>query len=527
MIKLLIVDDEKTTRDGLMELIPWKTLGVDAVRVARNGVEALQVAKIFLPDIALCDVKMPKMDGIELAKQLRKLYPETQLVFLSGYSDTAYLKSAIQLKAEDYLEKPVDRRDLAQLMERIVARIGEQRRQQAAHSKAATHLQDSIPLLRQKALQQLLSGSSNISKLAEELGTSVFPIAASKTYRIASAIFNLTDTFSPGNKGLFQNTLLELLADSDEAPQAVLAGFIGENHLAIVLENENLTQPGERGQALQALTSTIAAHCVEGCTLTISLGPAVSAANMLTGVISAQVLLARQFYEGTGILQQPGQAGCEYRPDKALKTQFRKAVREKSPEPAQRLIQQLTKQVAASKDPEIGRVKRLYYHLFLILMEECAQWGQADAGEDACVWEELEKIATLRGLEASLLSSIRSLKGNAVEKNSMLQKMEEARLYIRTHCGDQQLSIQTIAAQVYLSQTYLCAVFKKTTGQTINEYVTDIRIEKARELLSTTRMKLNDLATAIGFSDTNYFSTLFKRKTGLTPTEYRDRNIAL
>ena len=112
MINLLIVDDEIFTLEVLVDILPLKTLGITNTKQAFDGVNALEIVKDFKPDILLTDVKMPRMNGIDLAFEIRKLYPDCSIIFMSGYSDKEYLKSAIQLKAITYVEKPIELEEL-------------------------------------------------------------------------------------------------------------------------------------------------------------------------------------------------------------------------------------------------------------------------------------------------------------------------------------------------------------------------------------------------------------------------------
>jgi two-component system response regulator YesN len=95
--------------------------------------------------------------------------------------------------------------------------------------------------------------------------------------------------------------------------------------------------------------------------------------------------------------------------------------------------------------------------------------------------------------------------------------------FIRDNFANKKLSIQMIADNTYLSKTYLCSFFKKSTGKTVNEYIMEIRIEKAKELLKENRVKLYEIATNIGFNDSNYFSAIFKKYVGCTPSEFREK----
>ena len=105
-MKLLIVDDEELTRTGVITSLDWASLGIDEVLQADDGVHGLETARRCKPEIILCDVRMPRMDGISMLERLEKFLPDTVPIFMSGYSDKEYLKAAIKLKAVNYIEKP-------------------------------------------------------------------------------------------------------------------------------------------------------------------------------------------------------------------------------------------------------------------------------------------------------------------------------------------------------------------------------------------------------------------------------------
>lgn len=123
MYRLLFAEDEKATREGILSGIPWQNLGISEVRAARNGAAALELLTEFEPDILLTDIKMPKMNGIELATRIRKSFPDCSILLISGYSDREYLRSAIYLKAVDFVEKPLR---IPELTDQLVRAVQEQ-----------------------------------------------------------------------------------------------------------------------------------------------------------------------------------------------------------------------------------------------------------------------------------------------------------------------------------------------------------------------------------------------------------------
>ena len=125
---MLIVDDEEMTRQGLVRLLAGSQLGLEVVGEADDGATALPLLEKLRPDILFTDVKMARMDGLALAKQARERYPDLEIVFLSGYSEVDYVRSAMRVGAFDYILKPVNFEELEQCFRRVIQRLEEKRR---------------------------------------------------------------------------------------------------------------------------------------------------------------------------------------------------------------------------------------------------------------------------------------------------------------------------------------------------------------------------------------------------------------
>lgn len=158
MLKIIIVDDERRTREGLKKNIKWAELGIETVETADDGIEALEIAINLEPDIVVCDIKMPEMDGIEFATRLREKLPEVQIIFLSGYADKEYLKSAIRLKAVEYVEKPVDIEEIAGVIKKAAAICESENRRKNKIEEIKSHIVGSMPYTLEQIKEYIAEG---------------------------------------------------------------------------------------------------------------------------------------------------------------------------------------------------------------------------------------------------------------------------------------------------------------------------------------------------------------------------------
>jgi len=169
MIRLLIVDDEDETREGLRDFIPWRDLGVDTVYVASDGREALSLAVDIKPDIVITDIRMYGMDGITFALELRNLMPTCKIIFISGYSDKENLKSAIQLKAVSFIEKPINIDEIKQAVCDAVNMHIEEERIKALKENSDMIMRQTSYLIKQEIALDLIDSHVNPESVLKKL----------------------------------------------------------------------------------------------------------------------------------------------------------------------------------------------------------------------------------------------------------------------------------------------------------------------------------------------------------------------
>ncbi len=527
MLKLIIVDDEKTTRDSLEAYIPWKELGIDAVSTAKNGLAALELAEKSAPDIIISDVRMPKMDGIELAMTVRSRYPQCKIIFLSGYSDKEYLKSAINLKAVSYIEKPIQIDEIKSVVSETVALCKEEEQQKAHADKLNSILNENEPLIRQEIALELIKDNPDITSLSAKYEDLFGIIKSCQSFGVFSISINWDRIVSNDTRLDCKRQLLKLFSGNTDFSFHSLPGFTEDNIMAIIAAKVHETDYTNYQIALK-LSEELTSPSKGLFTFTIGIGPVSADFSALQASWScACFAVQKQFYcDSKNIFEYTERSGSSFEADKNIFSEFKSILKKQDLKGAGNIIASVTKSAAAKMDSDINSVKNTFFNLLLIIFEVAREnhfINKTRDSEKKYIWQEIDATKTLSSLSRYVTSHLEAVLAPVNDKDSINRKIHVIMKYVHEHYAENGLTIQAIAQNVYLSQTYLCAFFKKSTGKTLNEYITEVRIEKSKELLSNIDIKLYEVATSIGFTDANYFSTLFKKYTGCTPSEFRER----
>ncbi|WP_419872444.1 helix-turn-helix domain-containing protein [Candidatus Pristimantibacillus sp. PTI5] len=527
-LKLLIIDDEVRTREFLHHRIAWESLGITMVESVKNGILALDMARDWMPDIILCDIRMPKMDGIEFAKRLRMLDSDAKLIFLSGFSDKEYLLSAIQLQAFQFIEKPINPGRIKEVVGEAVRVRQTDLDKQKEGLRLQASFDENLPILRREMVRKLVTEPHSPHVLPALLNRDTFLIPSEGRFTVVVAPLFWRFSDIPKEVRIVQEEILSSLSKSEEMLEwGSIAGFDSQNWLVILM-------PGTYGSAYMTGWSRL--EQLRGVLRRI-LGPDIQfhmgighTAEQLFAIPDAYHSAVNagnlQFYKDYGEIAFPSekQAGEPLDTDWEELKRFRESVRRGDVEQADKIIQGLTKRARQRKDLDIMRVKDVYFQFLLILLEIALQQGLTDkeeGGGSRYIWREIDIIPDLDRLHRYVLSLLALF--DREEGKGGSGKMREIVKFIHTHFHEKGFGIQMIADHVGLSETYLCSFFKKQSGQTVKEYMTGVRVEKAKELLREQDMKLYTIAQAVGFADPNYFTTFFKKYAGCTPTEYRER----
>jgi len=532
MVSLFIVDDEKTTREGLATSIDWKEIGIDSVKTASNGKNALNLMESIKPDLLLCDIRMPKMDGIELATKIRERYPDCKIIFISGYSDKEYLKSAIHLRAIEYIEKPFDIIVIKTILKKAVDEIEEINIKTTTEKINSERFNDESIIIYQKIMSSMLGIPYNTNDIFRKFGGISVELPLNGIYKCATVLFNwensdMVDGYK--NKQICRR-ILEKVNYAGESGFASIGGFVDDSTMAAAICCSNEECKTIDNIIFKNLLDDLLHAIGNSCTVTIGCGKQVLHIDELPDSYqSTAYAKISQFYFGVNkVYDHTDFHPTIYTINDDILAKFSDLLLVESSVMSIRFIKDLIHNISLHMDPNTNKIKNLIFRLLLIVQEIAKRRRLIDKPEDIYekyIWKEIDQLLTLEDLAHLVILSIENLFLPSDQNDFSRKKIRVILGYIANHYTEKNFSIKAIAENVYLSQSYLCAFFKKEKGKTINTYINELKINKAKELLSDSSMKIYEISTYVGISDSNYFCDFFKKYTGYTPTEYRNKVI--
>lgn len=539
MYKLIIVDDEYSTRNGLKMCINWFEYGIEVAAEAENGHKGLELANRIRPDIVLTDVKMPGMDGIEMVKRLKEHHPDTKFVFISGYDDIDYLKSAMKMDAVDYILKPVNLEELNAVIEKIMAMSKREESRKDMLQRMNAKLSESIPLLREKFFVQLIR-DSRTDRLSTEKRIDFLDLRLPYDAPYCALIVRIDnpraifDTMTEQNTQLIsfaiQNICQEIV--DARASGSVFEHQRGEYVLLVALpetEGEDVIFP--LASELMASLNDFLKRMAKEISLTIGIGAAVAnLGKMADSYQMAAEAIERKLFLGKNQVitfdVMAAQKDVDYRRFNERVAVFGSVLKTGDVVQVHQQLDDMFDELRSSAGIGFIDCQRICLQLLLVTSQFLSEFDMraGDLGErESAAWSQLMKLETLEDMNRHLKRYLAEVCERIDDRREkpVPEVITEIMRIIQQHYSDN-LTIADIASQVYLAKTYICLLFKQETGETINEYITRVRMEKAKELLEETDRKLAEICSAIGYAEPSYFTKQFRKYTGMNPSDYRD-----
>ena len=486
MYTLLIVDDEEIEREGMAQFIPWDSYEIKVVSTARNGAEGLEKIAKFRPDLAIVDIKMPVMNGIEMIRQAKEQYPDMTFVVLSGYGDYEFTSQAMELGVRHYILKPCDESKMIPVLNKAFAELEEARKKNARSEKLETEARLLKPYAREQLFRDLLLGkaqaSSGARQLVDELG--------GEQRMVLLLDFRLKCGFDSLERYVVGNMLGDLLPDGTllmttgvDRDVLVLADAMAESSVETAVQV--LKKEFKRFETLPMLSSASRTGTL---------------AELSVLFRQAQELLQLNMDENEPALLRPSRNAAL--PETVNEIFDLEALRQTGS--YEELLQELAFSFAKmeAKDYRPQQRQKLCELVWKLLFEDkAAPEDSLPAWADAltAAWNHPQPDARSR----------------------------EIFLAIYENLPEPEFSLQTIAQQrLFMSEDHLRRIFSQMTGNRFSAYLEHCRITQARRLLEfQPDMKISRLAELVGYPlDGQYFSKVFRKICGVTPTEYRNHH---
>lgn len=492
-MKLIIADDEDYTREGLASDIQWKNLGIDEVMQARDGKEALRIAKWFKPDIILTDIRMPKMDGIQFATDVALVLPKTRIIFMSGYVEIDYLKSAIQLSVVDYIEKPIRLENIIE----AVNRAGEEVRQEEAKQQLVV---DNQQLQSQKLANMLICKDNTRAVIIKKSNEVAFPVSGNYNVML------LRDREKALSR---ERSIREIASWFEEKGFDCLCNHLEDEDYILLLAHP-IGQEIDMTRTMNSFVSIYSQFVIgvgfpvrDIMTLYMSFSAAKRALNYAYFDIETQV------FEIDEHILKPSAL------DPRIYNEFAQVYTE-TPYNLKPWFDGLVHQLVMTKHYRKEQVNHLLKSFIMTIMDDNRELYEKE--ELTMKMEYASSIYEMRDI-FNYVVELYIGKLDSMSKYSKL--INDTIQYMREHYQDTSLSISQVAEYMRLSPTHINVLFKQEMAITIKQYLSKLRMDRAKELLEKEHYNISEVAQLSGYTNANYFAKVFREEMAMTPIAYR------
>lgn len=527
MLSVLLADDERLDREGLYRQIPWSSLQVDEVRLARNGREVLELLHQKPADILLTDIIMPGMSGLELVQEAVRVCPDMKVIFISGYDDFSYAQKAVELGVAGYVLKPVETQAFCKTFQRAAQEIAEEKQQREDLLAAEDKARYGEFLEFSKSVGDFLTQGRAGVELYARLHTQ---IGNEGPYGLVLAEIEQYNEWISDMASEEAACVLEKLRREFQRP---IEGF----HLLTVRtkpERYAMLYGSPDGNVLPVEElKTLIEAVKEKCSLTLTLSvsnPVAEIEQLPAAYKQCRSLLLQKVFVGPGtVIEQRVGVLQEGLPVDYLLSQMNSEILQKVRNMEAHHLVAFVEAVfddmqardifplTIVRNISIQIISRLQF----ALLEE--NLGAAFL-EDPLLWEQIISAPTFGALRKIVLDYFRQI---AQELSQQKQQhywniAEQIVRYIEQHYGED-ITLKTIAPQFYYSPNHLGVLFKEVTGKTFHEYLTQYRMQVAAKLLKEGSMYVYEVANQVSYKNTIAFSNQFRREYGVKPAEYSAR----
>lgn len=481
-MRILIVDDEPLIMQYITRCVHMADSEIEIVGSVTSGVKALKLLEKEHVDVVFADITMPKMDGIELLRRIKKNYPDTKVIMLTCHADFAYVRAAMQNNAEDYILKDEISAELV--------RTALQRIQDSEKEKAAENVEKALQ--RRNYIRKLIENNASIPQI------DVSELRSHGIYLKDSAFVVMLFWNDEENIQYIQKKERDILEN-------MLFYAYNENGMFLIANvKEEIFRKIHGGTEAYVRSFESNIHGLVSCSRVNHY------VSQLPNAISEAIENQAQLFYGIRTTRAEQETGIVLLEQCIMRSTVQ--IADKNWEAGCKELEKLLETVK-NHHPQVILFKTLVIQLLCSLQDKLKlDFGNVEASlRDSRSFSEAERY---------IQSCVNILKQQGIQYSPSIRRAVE---YIQAHYTED-ISLNTVAEMVYLHRDYLSRQFKKEVGINYSEYLLKIRLDKAKKLLETTDMRISDVASSVGISNLSYFSTVFNKTYGLKPKEIRKKN---
>ena len=531
MYKLLIADDEQIVLDSIKFIIEKSFNDVIVAGTARSGREAIEKAESLKPDIIFMDIKMPGINGIEAIKEIRSRLNNVMFVILTAYDQFDFAKEALKLEVMEYLLKPVNRDKIVKTVRKTVEVISRNREKWKRELEMKERLESVLPILESGFIYSMLFFDDHSREL--DSYREILELEEEGGYIVTVKLGEAKKDVAAGNRagaGINNQTFYACFRDVFKGKCKCLIGPLMLNRIFVFIP----VSAKEDESYMKHEAISIAEHVYNalmeklGVDIFIGIGRVYCDLENIPRSYE-ESLRAVNFLAGSGlmhIMDVPVEAGYvseyPYEKEKLLLDKAASGETEVCIQAFNEIYEWLFKEYPAS----LRSIKKKLLELMVLIHRLGCNYKIEDEGyfiagdyiEDFLSIEDpVELKVCCRERIEHVSQAISDLKENRVNSGLILKAMK----YIKENYQNE-ITLEDISREVNISSHYFSKLFKDEVGENFIDYITSLRIQKSKELLTENQLRIKEICFEIGYGDPNYFSRIFKKVVGITPTEYKE-----
>lgn len=537
MLKMIIADDEAIVRRGLKNIICWEGFGIEIIAEATDGQEAFELCQELHPDILFTDIRMPLLDGLEVAMKLKELGSGIRVVIISGAQDFNYAKTAIDINVEGYVLKPVDMNKLNDVFKNVVNRIKLEMNQKSEMIQLKQQLHEHFPVIREKFLRNLIFGTyGNELEIQKKIQYFKIPFQVDESLLVSVLQIDdyskITENTSEEDKQLLSFSISNIAEEIMTNYNAGVNFCIDETEFVLIY-NLNTHVNGKYTEICEEIVSCL--NKFLGISVSIGIGRPVNRISSVNlSYKDARTALQYKFYTGKNsildindinIINDISMENINSSDLYENESQLMNFIKLGDSESISKILGDLFNKMYLNRNIPVEYVQRICVEMVSLVSRTAQDLGKS---LDSIVDKQSVILETIYKIENAydLKSYITTIFIKVTEYFSDKYNQKNAKVINRVreiieNRYNEDISVARISEEIYLTPNYISMIFKQEMKETITEYITKVRMEQAKKLIKTTDLRILEIAEKVGYEDPHYFSKAFKKHTGIHPKMYR------